>query len=84
MGLRSRLSDLLGGGDPADDDPDELIELVTVPSFEAGLIVADLDAHDISSTTTDAFNLVTRSLTDTRIMIRRADGPAAQALLESR
>lgn len=80
MGLRAGFWNLLarGGDEPA---ADELVELVTVPHFEAPLMVADLEAHGIDATIEDAFDLVTNSLTRARVLVRRSDLAAAHDVI---
>ncbi len=63
---------------------DELCELVTVPSFEGPLLVADLEQHGIRAIGQEAFNVATRVASDARILVRRADLEAAQAVLVAR
>lgn len=80
MGLRAGFWKLLAkGGDEA--APDELVELVTVPQHEGPLMAADLEAHGIEATLEDAFDLVTRTLSSSRIMVRRIDLAAAQDVI---
>lgn len=85
MGLRAGLWKLLarGGGDepgPA-QDPNELVELVTVPLFEAPLMQASLSDHGIDATLEDAFDYVTKALTRSRVLVRRADLVAAHEVI---
>ncbi len=81
MGLRAGLWKLLARGEEGDPDPDELVELITVPQFEAPLVEADLASQGIEATVEDAFDLVTRTLSKSRILVRRADLLAAQEAL---
>lgn len=85
MAWRGWFRRALGGDDEAGlRDPDERRELVTVAAFEAPLLVADLADHDIEATTQDAFDLVTKSLTNVRVLVRHGDLDAAQAVLVAR
>lgn len=81
MGLRARFWKLLAGDEAGDPAPDELVELVTVPQFEAPLVEANLASHGIDATVEDAFDVVKRTLSSSRILVRRADFSAAQEVL---
>lgn len=81
MGLRESLLRLLSRGAPPVRDPDALQELTTVRGFEGPMLVAELRANDIEAIAVDSFNVVTRSLTDARIMVRAIDLPAAQRVV---
>jgi len=81
MGLRSGFWKLLARGGEGEPDPDSMVELVTVPQFEAALIEASLNDHGIDSTVEDAFDLVTQTLSSSRILVRSADFAVAQQVL---
>lgn len=85
MAWRGWFRRVLGGDDESGArDPDERRELVTVPAFEGPLLVAELEEHGIEATSLEAFDLVTKSLTSVRILVRHADLDAAQAVLIAR
>jgi hypothetical protein len=81
MGLRERFFRLLATGTPPVQDPDSLRELTTVRGFEGPMIVAELRVNGIEAISVESFNVVTKSLTDARIMVHAIDLPAAQAVV---
>ena len=84
MGLRAAFVRMLSRGAEDPVDPDELVELVTVPHFEGQLVVAEMRVNGIDAIATDELNMVTRTATDSRISVRRADLDAAHAVLQDR
>jgi hypothetical protein len=80
MGLRDSFVKLLSRGEDARPDPDEWCELVTVPQFEAPLLMNRLEQHGIDSIQRDAFDVVTKSLTKVTIMVKRSALPAAEEI----
>lgn len=80
MGLRSTLYRLLSYGSVPDRDPDEMVELVTLRLSDGPLLVADLADHDITAMALETNNVVTRTLSDVRILVRAADLEAALAV----
>jgi hypothetical protein len=83
MGVKQWIVELLSRGDAPDPDPDAPVELQTVAVPDAPLLVAALRDEGIHATAVDRFDPAT-ALTRTRIMVRRADAPAALAALERR
>lgn len=81
MALRGMFRRMLERGEAPEADPLEMAELVTVNAFEAPMIAEMLDEAGIDATVTDAFDLVTQSLTQARIDVRRGDLDAAQQVL---
>ena len=81
MGLRAGFWKLLARGGDDTSAPDELVELVTVPQFEAPMMKASLAVQGIDATLEDAFDLVTKTLSQSRVLVRRDDLPAAQAAI---
>lgn len=81
MGIGGRFWKLLSRGEADAVDPDELVELVTVPQFQAPMTLAELEANGVQASVEDAFDLPTRTLSASRIMVRRADFAAAQEAL---
>lgn len=81
MGLKAAVVRLLSRGSSPEPDGDDLVEVVTVPQFEAPLLLADLEAHEIPATAMESFNLVTRTLTDQRILVPRRHLEAAHAVV---
>ncbi len=84
MGLRAAFVRMLSREAEDPVDPDELVELVTVPHFEGQLVVAEMRVNGIDAIATDELNMVTRTATDARISVRRADLDAARSVLQDR
>ena len=61
-------------------DPDEWCELATVPQFEAPLLANRLEVSGIEAMQREAFNPVTKSLSEMTFLVRRSDLPAAQQI----
>lgn len=81
MGLRERLWKLLARGGGGELDPDELVELVRVPEYEAPLMQVSLSANGIDSILEEVFDLVTSMAPSSRVLVRRADLAAAQEVI---
>lgn len=81
MGLREAFVKLLARGEAPEPDPDDWCELVTVPQFEAPLVIQRLNDAEVTVNQQESFNLVTRTLTDVTILVRRSDLDAAQAAI---
>jgi len=84
MGLRDAFVRLLSRGSDVQLNPNEPVELTTVPHHEGPLIVAELRNGGVAADAVDSYNLVTRTLTDARIMVRRGDFDAAERVLAER
>lgn len=69
---------------PSPDTSDEWVELVTVRSFDAPLLVADLEQHGIAARSIESFSVVTKVVTDTQILVHPSTLDAAQAVLVDR
>lgn len=83
MGLRERLWNLLARGEAGELDPDEMVELVTVPQHEGPLMQANLADHGIDATLQVAFDVATRLASLSMVRVRRADFDAAQEVITS-
>ncbi|NLD76645.1 MAG: hypothetical protein GX643_08245 [Acidimicrobiales bacterium] len=85
MGWRDGLMRLLSRGEEKENrsDADDWCELVTVPQFEAPLLVHRLEANDIEVTQQESFDLVTKTLSQVTILVRRAQLTTAQELTAS-
>lgn len=81
MGLRASLWKLLARGGGGKPDPDEMVELVRVPEYEAPVMQASLSAHDIDSSLEEVFDLITSMAPSSRVLVRRADLPAAREVI---
>ena len=75
---------ILSKGSAPERDRAELCDLITVPLFDGPLLIADLKDHGITATMIESFNVVTEVASDARILVRRADVPAALAVVASR
>lgn len=84
MGVRDALVRILSKGSAGPIDEDEPVELVLVPFFDGQLVVAELRNSGIAATAIESFNLVTRTASDARIMVRRGDLVAAHAVIADR
>lgn len=83
MGLREGFWKLLARGEPGELDPDEMVELVTVPQHKGPLMQAHLSDHGIDATLQVAFDVATRSASLLLVSVRRADFDAAQKVITS-
>ena len=77
------MMNLLSKGSAPEPDPDQFVELVTVPAFEAALVVQELQAHDIEVQQVEAFNVVSRTLSDVAVHVRRSQLDRAEQALAS-
>jgi hypothetical protein len=66
---------LLGHGTAS--DPNEMLELLTVPIASSQLLLHGLADRSIPATGQPTYNLVTQTLSDCRITVRRRDLSAA-------
>ena len=80
MGIRQWFVNLFTGGEAAEPDPNALVELHEVAYAEAPIVVDALRRHGIDATAEDSFDAAT-ALTRARIMVRRADVPAATRIV---
>ena len=83
MGLRATFWRILSKGSAPERDRAELCDLITVPLFDGPLLIADLKDHGIAATMIESFNVVTEVASDARILVRRADVPAARTVIGS-
>ena len=81
VSLGTRLVRILRGT-PTSGDPDEFVELLTVSSGSAPLLLRGLATLDIDAQGQPTYNVVTRTLADNRVLVRRRDMAAALAALE--
>jgi hypothetical protein len=61
-------------------DPDEYVPFTVVRSWEGPLLVERLRQAGIDAISQEAFNVATSSLSDHRILVRRRDLEAAEAV----
>ena len=80
MGLRQRIVDLLSKGEAPETDPDELVDVGTVPVAEGPLTIEALRDAGIDATMAEEFSAPT-AITRTRIMVRRREAAAASEIL---
>ena len=80
MGFRDRLLKLLDRGENA-GSPDDPVELVRVPAHLGPMTVASLRDQGFHVTGEAAFSVITDTLSDYRILVRREDLAAASAAL---
>ena len=59
-------------------DPDELIELATLPLFDASLLTDRLRRHGLDASCIESYNVVSRVLSDGRVVVRRRQLVEAQ------
>ena len=81
MGLKQWMSQLFGLSDPEPPDPTQIVELEVVDYARGPLVLAALEDAGVFATSEDVFNAAT-ALHRTRILVARADVPAALAALE--
>ncbi|MGE3622078.1 MAG: hypothetical protein AB7L84_16615 [Acidimicrobiia bacterium] len=74
----------MAGGASEDHDPDELVELVTTRLADGPMLLAALRRQGLPAQGIETFDPVGETLGLMRIMVRRADAPAAQQLLSGR
>ena len=53
-------------------DPDEFVELAALALFDATLLTERLREHGLDVSCTETYNVATRTLSDGRILVRRA------------
>ncbi|TML13549.1 MAG: hypothetical protein E6G39_09895 [Actinobacteria bacterium] len=68
-----------GSAEPV--DPDEFIEVEIVPSYMGPLVETVLRDNDIEPRCEDTYNIVTRALSDVRVLVSRRDFVQATELL---
>ncbi|MEO5842803.1 MAG: hypothetical protein ABIQ73_22350 [Acidimicrobiales bacterium] len=71
MGLRRLFWGVLTRGTPPALDPDEFVEFVTLPLFDATLLTEKLRSHGLDASCTEAYNIATRTLANGRILLPR-------------
>jgi hypothetical protein len=71
MGLRARFFRTLMRGTPPTLDPDEFVELAALPLFDATLLTERLRGHGVDASCVESYNVVSRVLSDGRVLVRR-------------
>ena len=71
MGLRRWFFGLLMRGTPPVLDPNELVEVATLPLFDATILAERLRNHGVEASCLETFNMATRTVTDGRIVVPR-------------
>ena len=85
MSLRSWFFNLLTKGTAPPLDPDEFVEVETVPSYMGPLVETILRDNGIEPRCEDTYNIVTRTLSNVRVLVTRRDFErAAEVLTELR
>ena len=84
MGLRAAFWRLLAKGSPPKRDESDQCDLITMSLFEAPLLIAELNDHGIDAALIESFNVVTKTRSDARVLVRYGDLEAARAVLASR
>ena len=82
MSLRDRFVALLTRGS-VDETPDQLVELIRLPLHQGPLTLRLLRDDGFAAVGEEAFNVVTRSVTDYRILVPRRELTAAETALNS-
>ena len=81
MGVRHWFVNLLSRGEAPELDPNALVELQEVSYTEAPIVVEALRREGIAASAEDIFDPAT-ALTRARVIVRRADVPAAIEVVE--
>jgi hypothetical protein len=81
VGLRDRLLGLLNRGEPV-GDPLELVEVARVQVHLGPLLVESMCDDGIEAVWWPAYNVLTRTLSDARIMAPRVHAPRAAEIIE--
>jgi len=78
VGLRRLFWGVLNRGTPPTRDPDQLVEFVTLPLFDATLLTESLLNQGVAASCTETYNVATRSLASGRVMVPRRQLDEAQ------
>jgi hypothetical protein len=70
------------GAEQSSTSESEFVEIVRVPLWRGPLMQNHLEESGISVVGEECFSLVTRSLTDYRLLVARQDALRAETLLE--
>jgi hypothetical protein len=81
MGLRAKLVELLSRGEVPDADPDELVDVETVPVSDGPMTIEMLRGAGLDAVALDAFNAGTAHHA-VRVMVPRHQLDEATALLD--
>lgn len=84
MGLRAAFWRLMAKGSPPRHNEFEQRDLITTSLFEAPLLIAELADHGIDAVLIESFNVVTKTRSDARVLVRHGDLEAARGVLASR
>jgi hypothetical protein len=82
IGLRRWLYRMLARGEVADSDPNELVEVITVPLARGPMLVAALTQQRIQAVGIESFDVATDTRSRMRIMVRRSDLAVAEQVVE--
>ena len=82
MSLRDRLLRLLSGGEAPERDPNEFVEIATVPLSQAPVLVNGLVNAGFDARLVETFNYPRSSLGDARILVARREAAAATEALD--
>ena len=81
MGLRRWFFGLLTRGTPPVRDPAELVEIATLPLFEATLLTEKLRAHGLDTSCAESFNVAKSTNANGRILVPRAQLDEAESIV---
>ena len=81
-GIRAWLTAMLRRGDETVSDPSELVEAADVLLPMGPLVLAALHDDGIEATGFESFDVVTKTATRFRIMVRRADAERAAVVVD--
>jgi hypothetical protein len=81
MGFRNWSTRLVSRSRKVPSDDSELVEVARIPVFAGPLLCQRLSDAGIANWPEDSFSLVTKSLTETRVLVRRSDRAAADRIV---
>ena len=81
MGLRRWFWGVLNRGTPPARDPEELVEIATLPMFDATLLTEKLRAHGLDATCSESFNVAKSTNANGRILVPRAQLDEAESIV---
>jgi hypothetical protein len=77
MGLRGWIYRLLDRGEVPQPDGDTIVEVADVPLWQGPLLLSGLKEDGIEATGIEAFDIVTKTRSRYRILVRHVDAVAA-------
>jgi hypothetical protein len=73
---------LLTRGEPAERDPDEIVEVADLPLHIGPIIVASLTESGVEASGVESYDIRSSVTTRMRIMVKRRDVESASALID--